>query len=366
MVTSLLELIPPVLYGTVIDLLYGNITDQTLPQDNYGAWLRQFLPGEGAAQLNVLALILVAVPILSGLIGILQRYINSRVGEGIIYDLRQELYTHLQRMSLRFFTHTKAGEIISRLNNDVVGAQNAITGTIPNIVTNAFTLVSTLIIMITFEWRLTLLSIIVLPLFLLPARRVGRILRDIRRKAMEYNADMSTAIGETLNVNGALLVKTFGRRDFEVERYGAINRKVRDIGVRRALVGRWFFMGLSIAGALGTALVYRVGGHFVFDGVITPGTIVTFAAYLSRLYGPISSLTNVQVEFVQALVSFERVFEYLDMPLEISDKVNAKQLKTVRGEIDFTDVSFSYVEEKVNDDNAQASQSAADGYGRRW
>lgn len=365
---SLLELIPPILYGTVIDLLYGNLTHEALPQqDFYREWIGRTLPQDPGVRLNVLALILVAVPILSGLISIGQRYINAKVGEGIIYDLRQELFTHLQKMSLRFFTHTKSGEIISRLNNDVVGAQNAITGTIPNIVTNLFTLVSTLAIMLAVEWRLTLLSILVLPLFLLPARRVGRVLREIRRKAMEYNADMSSAIGETLNVNGALLVKTFGRRDYEVQRYGTINAKVRDIGIRRAIVGRWFFMGLSIVGALGTAIVYWVGGHFVFDGVITPGTIVTFAAYLSRLYGPISSLTNVQVEFVQALVSFERVFEYLDMPLEIDDKPGAVALGSVRGEIKFEDVSFSYivedaeaaqpVEEEENPDGVQAGET---------
>jgi ATP-binding cassette subfamily B protein len=351
---SLLELIPPILYGTVIDLLYGNLTNEALPQqDFYREWIGRILPDQAGVRLNVLALILVAVPILSGLISIGQRYVNSKVGEGIIYDLRQELFTHLQKMSLRFFTHTKSGEIISRLNNDVVGAQNAITGTIPNIVTNLFTLVSTLAIMLAVEWRLTLLSILVLPLFLLPARRVGRVLRDIRRKAMEYNADMSSAIGETLNVNGALLVKTFGRRDYEVARYGAINASVRDIGIRRAIVGRWFFMGLSIVGALGTAIVYWVGGHFVFDGVITPGTIVTFAAYLSRLYGPISSLTNVQVEFVQALVSFERVFEYLDMPLEIDDKPGAVALGSVRGEIKFEDVSFSYIAEETPEIEAE-------------
>ncbi|MBX3001954.1 MAG: ABC transporter ATP-binding protein [Caldilineaceae bacterium] len=356
---SLLELIPPILYGTVIDLLYGNLTNEALPQqDFYREWIGRLLPDQPGMRLNVLALILVAVPILSGLISVWQRYINSKVGEGIIYDLRQELFTHLQKMSLRFFTHTKSGEIISRLNNDVVGAQNAITGTIPNIVTNLFTLVSTLAIMLAVEWRLTLLSILVLPLFLLPARRVGRVLRDIRRKAMEYNADMSSAIGETLNVNGALLVKTFGRRDYEVERYGSINAKVRDIGIRRAIVGRWFFMGLSIVGALGTAIVYWVGGHFVFDGVITPGTIVTFAAYLSRLYGPISSLTNVQVEFVQALVSFERVFEYLDMPLEIDDKPGAVALGIVRGEIKFEDVSFSYIAEDA--ESAQNTETEED------
>ncbi len=324
MVISLLELLPP--------LLYRELIDDVLPNRNLG-------------RLNVLALVMIAIPISSGLLSVLQRYYSSKAGEGIIYDLRQQLYTHLQHMSLRFFTHTKSGEIISRLNNDVVGAQNAITGTIPNVVTNAFTLISTLVVMLTIEWRLTLLSIAVLPLFLLPARRVGLILREIRRKAMEYNADMSSAIGETLNVNGALLVKTFGRRDYEIGRYESINGNVRDIGIRRALVGRWFFMGLSIASTLGTAMLYWLGGYFVLNDVISTGTIVAFAAYLSRLYGPITSLANVQVEFVQALVSFERVFEYLDKPLEIVDKPDAITLQRVAGSIEFEHVSFSYVEE---------------------
>jgi ATP-binding cassette, subfamily B, bacterial len=335
---SLLELVPPLLLRELID---------------------QVLPNRDVGRLNLLALVLIAVPILSGLLSVLQRYYNAKVGEGIIYDLRQELFSHLQRMSLRFFTHTKSGEIISRLNNDVVGAQNAVTGTIPNILTNLFTLISTLVVMLSIEWRLTLLSISVLPLFLLPARRVGLILRDIRRKALEYNADMSSAIGETLNVNGALLVKTFGRRDYEVTRYGDINREVRDIGVRRAMVGRWFFMGLSMAGTLGTALIYWVGGHFVLQEAISVGTIVAFAAYLTRLYGPISSLANVQVEFVQALVSFERVFEYLDMPLEIADKPDAVALGSVRGEIEFQNVSFSYVQDPQ--EALDAAAAAEDG-----
>jgi ATP-binding cassette subfamily B protein len=211
-------------------------------------------------------------------------------------------------MSIRFFTHTKSGEIISRLNNDVVGAQSAITGTIPNVVTNVITLVSTLAVMLAFEWRLTLLSIVVLPLFLLPAKRVARMLRDIRRQAMDLNSEMSSHIGETLSINGAMLVKIFGRQRQELARYGESSAGVRDLGVRRAIVGRWFFMGLGLSAALGTALVYWVGGRFVLDGELTVGTIVAFLSYIFRLYGPFSALTNVQVEFAQAMVSFERVF----------------------------------------------------------
>ncbi len=318
---SLIELLPP--------LLYRELIDNVLPNGEWG-------------RLNLLALAMVSIPIVSGLLGVAQRYFNSRVGEGIIYDLRQELYEHLQRMSLRFFTHTKSGDIISRLNNDVVGAQGAIANTIPNLLTNIFTLVSTLAVMLTIEWRLTLLAVVVLPLFVLPARRVGLILREIRRKSMVLNADMSNAISETLNVNGALLVKTFGRGQHEMERFGKTNAEVRDIGIRQAMIGRWFFLGLSISGALGTALIYWVGGRFVLEDVITVGTIVAFAAYLGRLYGPISSLSNVPVEFARALVSFERVFEYLDMPVEIADKSDALELQSVHGDIRFEQVSFHY------------------------
>jgi ATP-binding cassette subfamily B protein len=335
-IISLLELIPPLLYRDLID---------------------NVLPNRDVARLGLLALGMIGIPLLSGLIGVGQRYLSARMGEGIIFDLRQELYAHLQRMSLRFFTHTKSGEIISRLNNDVVGAQSAITGTLPNIVTNVVTLASTLVVMVSIEWRLALLSIVVLPLFLLPARRVGRILRNIRRKAMEYNADMSSIIGETLSINGALLVKTFGRQRQEVQRFRETNRNVRDIGVRRALVGRWFFMGLGIASAIGTALIYWVGGHLVLSEAITVGTIVAFAAYLTRLYGPISALSNVQVEFATSMVSFERVFEYLDLAVEIQDRPGAVKLERVVGHVQFERVFFSY----LSDDGSGLAAPAGSG-----
>jgi ATP-binding cassette subfamily B protein len=326
---SLLELIPPLLFRRLIDVV---------------------IPEKDFRQLAILALGMIGIPLLSGLIGIGERYFSARAGEGIIFDLRQEMYDHLQKMSLRFFTHTRSGEIISRFNNDVVGAQNAITGTIPNIVTNLVTLISTLVVMITIDARLTLLSIAVLPLFLIPTRRVARILRDIRRQAMNYNADMSTLINETLSINGALLVKTFGRQRQESEHFKEVNGNVRDIGVRRALVGRWFFLGLGISGAIGTALIYWAGGYLVMVDVLTVGTIVAFVAYLARLYGPISSLTNVQVDFATSMVSFERVFEYLDLSVEIQNRPNAIFLTRVDGHVEFEDVSFNYLTEDGNSD----------------
>lgn len=340
-VTSLLELIPPLLYRDLID---------------------HVIPNRDFSRLNLLALGMVGIPIISGLIGVAERYFSAKAGEGIIFDLRQQMYEHLQRMSLRFFTDTKSGEIISRFNNDVIGAQNAFTGTLPNIVTNIVTLISTLIIMVSIEWRLAVLSVMVLPLFLLPARRVARILRSIRRKAMEYNADMSSLIGETLSINGTLLVKTFGRRNQETQRFGETNRKVRDIGVRRALVGRWFFLGLGISGAIGTALIYWAGGFLVLNEAISVGTIVAFAAYLTRLYGPISALTNVQVDFATSMVSFERVFEYLDLPVEIEDLPDAVTMRSAAGHVRFESVSFSYLSNPDQPLPPFAQKNNPDGY----
>jgi ATP-binding cassette subfamily B protein len=335
-VTSLIGLVPPLLYRDLID---------------------NVLPNRDFARLNLLALGMIGIPLVSGLIGVAQRYLSARVGEGIIWDLRRSMYGHLQRMSLRFFTHTRSGEIVSRFNNDVVGAQSAVTGTLPDIVSNGITLISTLAVMMTIEWRLALLSVAVLPLFLLPARRVGDILRRIRRQSMQYNADMSSIITETLGINGALLVKTFGRQRQEGARFRETSQNVRDIGVRQALVGRWFFLGLGIASAIGTALIYWAGGYQVLRGALTVGTIVAFASYLTRLYGPISSLSNVQVQFAQSMVSFERVFEYLDLPVEIEDQPGAIELKRVDGRVCFEDVSFSY----LTDDEFQAETVAAPG-----
>ena len=315
--------------GALPPLIFRQLIDVTFPSGDM-------------RQLNILAVALFVVPLLDALLGTVQRHFSARAGEGVIYDLRREMYAHLQRMSLRFFTNTKAGDIISRFNNDVVGAQGAITGTIPQIVTNIVTLVSTLAVMLTIEWRLTLLAVGVLPLFILPARRVGRILRGIRRQALDYNADMGNQVGETLTVNGALLVKTFGREEDEMTRYERSAANVRDIGIRRAKVGQFFFAGLGLVGALGTAIVYGVGGHLVLSGAMTTGTIVAFVAYLGRLYGPLTSLSNVQVEFVTALVSFERVFEYLDLPIEIQERPDAVALGRVEGRIEFDHAYFQY------------------------
>ncbi|HEY3082327.1 MAG TPA: ABC transporter ATP-binding protein [Chloroflexota bacterium] len=316
--------------GLVPPLLMRDLIDHAIPSGDVG-------------RLNLLALGMVAVPLTTGLIGVLQRYLGSRIGEGIICDLRRTLFAHFQSMSLRFFTGTKTGEIMSRLNNDVVGAQGAITGTFVSVISNVVALIATLAVMLSLEWRLTLAGFLVLPLFILPARRMSTILRKIVREQMTLNAQMNAHANETLNVSGALLVKLFGRADAEVARYGARAAAVRDVGVRQSVVGRWFFLGISLASAIGTALVFWLGGHLVLAGEFTIGTIVAFGAYLGQLYGPISALTNARIELATALVSFERVFEVLDLPLEIEDKPDALAPAAVDGRVSFDGVSFSYL-----------------------
>jgi ATP-binding cassette subfamily B protein len=268
--------------------------------------------------------------------------LSAFIGESVIFDLRSALYSHFQRMSLRFFTQTRTGELMSRLNNDVVGAQQAVSNTLVAIFSNIVQVIGTLIIMFTLEWRLTLLGLLVLPFFYLPARRIGRVLREMRRRSMVLNAEMNATMNETLNVSGALLVKLFGREEREIARFRRDSAAVRDLGVRSAVIGRWFFMLLGIIGAVGTALVYWVGGYLTIQGVFTVGTIVAFGAYLSQLYGPLMALTNTPVEFAQSMVSFERVFEVLDIPIEIAELPDAQPLRDVEGSLTFDHVTFDY------------------------
>ncbi|HEY8477158.1 MAG TPA: ABC transporter ATP-binding protein, partial [Chloroflexota bacterium] len=293
-------------------------------------------------RLGRIAGIEIGIPLLSGALGVLQRYLSASIGEGIIFHLRCALFEHLQRMSIRFFTNTRTGEIMSRLNSDVVGAQHAFTGTLPNLIANCFTLATTLAVMLTLEWRLTLASIAILPLFVLPVRRVARLLRDLTREQMTYNGQMNALMNETLNVSGALLVKIFGRAPDENARFRQRAARVRDAGVRVALVGRWFFIGLGLVSAVGTAVVFWLGGWLVLQGTFTLGTVVAFGAYLTQLYGPLATLANARVELTTSLVSFERVFEVLDLPVEIGDRPGAIPLRHVEGRIAFEDVSFSY------------------------
>lgn len=327
LLSSFLELLQPQLLRLLVD--------RALPQAGRSGDLRL---------LTWLGLGMIALPLAGGLIGVWQRHVSAQVGEGIIYDLRCALFAHMQHMALRFFTATKSGELIARLNNDVVGAQRAVTSTLVGLVTNVVLVTLTLLYMISLNWVLTLLAVLILPLFILPSRRMGRVLSRLTREQMERNGRMNAQMGETLNVSGALLVKLFGRRDDEVRRFSRHAADVRDIGVRQAVVGRWFVLGISLAGALGTALVYWVGGYLAIRGTLTTGELVAFAVYVTRLYGPLAALVNARVELATSLVSFERVFEVLDLPIEIRERPAALRLEAPRGEVEFDRVSFSYLE----------------------
>jgi ATP-binding cassette subfamily B protein len=302
----------------------------------------QVLPARDMRRLILYSAALVLIPILSSVIAVVQRRLNAAVGEGVIYDLRSSLFARLQRMSLRFFTNTRVGELMSRLNNDVVGAQNAISSTLTSILTNLIQTVGIMAVMLTLEWRLTLAALVVLPFLALVARGLGSRLRLVARESMELNAQMNAHMNETLNIGGALLVKLFGREADEERRFRSRAANVRDIGVRRAVLGTSLFALLGIIGAMGTALAYGLGGYLVIQGAFTIGTIVAFGSYLGSLYGALQGLVGAPVEFSTSMVSFERVFEVIDLPQDIIEKRTALPLRDVRGQLEFERVSFRY------------------------
>ena len=310
-------------------LILRDLIDKTIPSGN-------------VSRLILLAFALLLIPAVGGVIGVVQRRLNAMVGEGVIYDLRVALYARLQRMSLHFFTNTKLGELMSRLNNDVVGAQNAISNTIVSIITNIIQAAAVLLVMLTLEWRLTLISIVILPLFILAARHMGERLRNISRQQMEANAQMNATMNETLNIGGALLVKLFGRIVTEVKRFESRASLVRDLGIQRALLGAVFFIIIGMVSAVGTALVYGIGGYLVMQKAFTIGTIVAFGSYMSSLYSALAGLTNAPVDFATSVVSFERVFEVIDLPHDIPEKPDATVLKDLQGEMIFEHVTFMY------------------------
>jgi len=302
----------------------------------------EILPSKDLRQLTLFTLTLFLIPLVSGGLGVLQRRLNAQVGEGVIYDLRTALFAKLQRMSLRFFTQTKSGELMSRLNNDVVGAQNAINNSLLGIVTNLAETIAITAVMFSLEWRLTLAAIFILPLFYLVSRAAGNALRDIARVGMDLNAQMNAHMNETLNIGGALLVKLFGRAHEEETRFQERAARVRDIGARRAVIGSAFFTLLGLSGAIGSALVYGLGGYYVINGQFTTGAIVAFVSYLGSLYGALQGLASAPIEFSTSLVSFERVFEALDLPQDIEEKNNAIDLQQPQGNLEFQNVSFRY------------------------
>jgi ATP-binding cassette subfamily B protein len=304
-------------------------------------------------RLTFYVLLMIATPLVSGLIGVGQSYLNNMIGQRVMRDLRNRLYDHLQRMALRFFTDTRTGEIQSRLTNDVGGVQNVVTNTASSIVSNITTVLSTIVAMLIISWPLTLLSLGLVPLFLWLTYRVGNVRRGLSKETQKSLADLTAMMEETLSVSGVLLTKTFGRQKHETERFEKENQRLTDLVVRQQMVGRWFMMFIGTFFSISPALVYWLAGYITFGGgagssgilhAITIGDIVAFTTLQSRLFFPIGQLLNVQVDIQGALALFDRIFEYLDLPLEITDKPGALALKpeVVQGRLAFQHVTFNY------------------------
>ncbi len=321
-ISSVIGVATPLLAGDVINVISGG-------------------NGTVAAVLR-LAAIIAGLAVFDALLSLGTRWFSSRIGEGLIFDMRTKVFQHVQQMSLAFFTRTQTGALVSRLNNDVIGAQQAFTSTLSGVVANVIGLVLTALVMFSLSWQVTVLSLILLPIFVLPARWFGRKLQALTRESYGLNASMNTTTTERFNVSGALLVILFGRPEVEAESFSDRAGRVRDIGITTAMYGRVFIVALGLVAALAQALTYGVGGTLALTGSLEPGAVVSLALLLSRLYGPLTALSNVRVDVMSALVSFERVFEVLDLEPLITQKSDARALPAGQLSVEFDDVHFAY------------------------
>ncbi|WP_203731124.1 ABC transporter ATP-binding protein [Streptomyces sp. SID12501] len=319
--TALLAVATPVLAGRVVDTIVSGGDESTVIR---------------------LALLIAVIAVAEAVLGILGRWLSSTLGEGLILDLRTAVFDHVQRMPVAFFTRTRTGALVSRLNNDVIGAQRAFSNTLSGVVSNLVTLVLTLAVMLTLSWQITLLALMLLPVFVIPARRMGSRMARLQREAADLNASMGTRMTERFSAPGATLVKLFGRPDEESAQFAARARRVRDIGVRTALAQSVFITALTLVSALALALVYGLGGWFALRGTLEPGAVVSLALLLTRMYAPLTSLAGARVEVMSALVSFERVFEVLDLKPLIEEKPDAREVPEGPVAVEFDNVRFAY------------------------
>ena len=315
--------------GVVNPLLFRSIIDNGIPEKN-----KSLILG--------LALVAAVLAIADSGLSIGIRWVSAKVGEGLIFDMRSKVFEHIQKMPIAFFTRTQTGALISRLNNDVIGAQQAFTDTLSSVVSNLISVTLVLIVMFLLSWQITLISLVILPVFVLPAKRVGRRLSAITRESYGLNAQMNNTMTERFNVSGALLVKLFGRPREERDAFESKAGRVRDIGVTQAMYARFFIAALTLTAALATAVVYGWGGLQVVNGSLELGTVVALAAYLTRLYAPLTALSNVQIDVMTALVSFDRVFEVLDLPPMITDRPDARPIPPGPARVEFDHVDFRY------------------------
>jgi ABC-type multidrug transport system fused ATPase/permease subunit len=320
-VSAVLAVSTPLLAGRVVDAIVNGSAPSVV------VWLAVAIAGLAVADAGL---------------GLAERWQSTRIGEGLILDLRRAVFEHVQRMPIAFFTRTRTGALVSRLNNDVIGAQRTFTATLSGLVTNVIQLVLSLAVMMTLSWRITLLALVILPVFVIPARRVGRRMADLQRESAQLNASMTTQMTERFSAPGATLVKLFGRPDEESAEFGSRAARVRDIGVRTAMLTRWFMTSLTLVSALATALVYGLGGWLALRGELAAGTVVALALLLTRLYTPLTALANVRVDVMTALVSFERVFEVLDLDPMITESPEARTVPSGGVSVEFDDVRFGY------------------------
>ena len=321
---SLIGLVPP--------LLIREIIDGAIPNNNGG-------------QIDLLTIGIIVATLAGSLAGVAQSWLSNIIGQGVMEDVRNRLYAKLQRMPLRFFT--RGGEILSRFSNDVNAVQDFVTNTFSALLSNIITVVSTVALMSILDWRLTLIGLAALPLFIWPTRRAAAAQRRLQALQQERLADMSAHTQETLSINGVLLMKLFGQEPYEMKRFQATNHDVRTISIRRAMIGRWFFMFLGLFGALAPALVYWYGAHAITRGSLEIGTVVAMAAYLARLFGPVTQLFSTHVSVQSNMALFERIFDYLDMRSEIEDAPGAVDLPRAEGRLEFDGVSFGYTEHRL-------------------
>jgi ABC-type multidrug transport system fused ATPase/permease subunit len=321
MISAVLAVSTPLLAGQVVNEIVGHGAISTV------VWLAVAIAG---------------VAIVDAGLGIVERWQSARIGEGLIFDLRRAVFGHVQRMPVAFFMRTRTGALVSRLNNDVMGAQRAFTSTLSGLVTNVIQLALSVGVMLTLSWQVTLLALVLLPVFVLPAKRMGRRMADLQREAATLNASMTTQMTERFSAPGATLVKLFGFPRQELEEFSGRAERVRDIGIKSAMLTRWFMTSLTLVSALAQALVYGLGGYLAITGALAPGTVVALALLLTRLYTPLTALANVRVDVMTALVSFERVFEVLDLPPMITEKESPRTVPAGGVSVEFDDVRFGY------------------------
>ncbi|WP_127360473.1 ABC transporter ATP-binding protein [Actinacidiphila soli] len=319
--TALLAVATPILAGQVVDAIVS---------------------GNHSGRVTTLAVLIALIAFAEAGLGLLNRWLSANLGEGLILDLRTSVFDHVQRMPVAFFTRTRTGALVSRLNNDVIGAQRAFSNTLSGVVGNIVTLLLTLAVMLTLSWQITLFALVLLPVFVVPARRMGTRMAGLQREAAAYNASMGTQMTERFSAPGATLVKLFGRPADESAEFADRARRVRDIGVRTAMAQSGFITALTLVAALALALVYGLGGHYALNGTLEPGSVVALALLLTRLYAPLTALAGARVDVMSALVSFERVFEVLDLEPLIADKPDAREVPDGPVAVEFDNVRFAY------------------------